>query len=263
MIEIIKSTISDNFFYMVRDGGECLLIDPVDANAAIEAVKESGDFLKYVLNTHFHHDHVGGNDRVLQKFPDAKLIAGADASIIERGTVSGVDLVVENGDRIELSMLSLEVIDTPGHTPGHVSYLLDKHLFCGDTIFVGGVGNCSFGGDPETLYKTFSEVIMKLPDDTIFYPGHDYAESNIGFMKHLEPDVDYERLLKKATKNEKLFLRTIGEEKKTNPFFRFGDEDIKSIVKERFKDDYINVLIKCGSDNEAIFRTLRELRNAW
>ena len=263
VIEIIKSKISDNYFYMIRDGGECLLIDPVDANTAIEMVKKSGDFLKYVLNTHFHHDHVGGNDRVLQKFPDAKLIAGADAAIIERGTVSGVDIIVEDGDRIELSMLNLKVLNTPGHTPGHVSYQLENHLFCGDTVFVGGAGNCSFGGDPGTLFRTFDEVLSKLPDNTIFYPGHDYAEQNIEFMKHLEPDVDYEKLAKKAKKKKGIFLRTIGEEKKSNPFFRFNDDAIKTIIKERFQDDYINVLIKCSSDNEAIFRTLRHLRNEW
>lgn len=263
MIEIIKSQITDNYFYMIRDGGECALIDPVDANTAIAAVKESGDFLKYVFNTHFHHDHVGGNDRVLQKFPDAKLVAGADSAIIERNTVSGVDLVVENGDCVDLSLLSIQVLDSPGHTPGHVSYLIEHHLFSGDTIFVGGAGNCKFGGDPGTLYRTFSDVLTKLPDATIFYPGHDYALENIEFMKYIEPDRDFEKLIKRVKKRKGLFKHTLGEERKINPFFRIEDEHLKDAIKTRFQNDYINQLVKSESDNEAIFRTLRELRNTW
>ena len=197
----LASEVSDNFFYAVANSpGRAVLIDPIDGERAVAHLDDHDLELEVVVNTHFHPDHIGGNDTVFEHWPDAKLVAGAiDTERIESQQSRAVDRQLDGGDALEVGDVSLEIFDTPGHTPGHISLLVGHQLFCGDTVFVGGAGNCKFGGDPSVLYRTFDTVLAEMDDDVIFYPGHDYSVRNLEFALSIEPGNDRaEELLEEA-----------------------------------------------------------------
>lgn len=268
-VHIIASEISDNHFYLLADETDrAALIDPVDGQKAVEVVRDQELDLAAVINTHFHHDHIGGNDTVFEAFGDARLVAAAgDADRIASQQSHPIDEPVGEGDRVEFGETTLEVLETPGHTPGHVSLTFDDYLFSGDTIFVAGAGNCNFGGDPGVLFATFRDVLSELPDQMVFYPGHDYSVRDLEFVLSIEPDNEIadELLAEARTSDERgeLFLTTIGRERQYNPFFRYDDP----ALADRLAADHPEVLreesSRSESDEEAVFRTVRELRNRW
>lgn len=263
-VEILQSTVSDNFFYVIADdAGRAAVVDPVDAATAVAFVKQRGLDLQWVVNTHFHHDHVAGDDAVLDAFPDARLIAGPDASQID--VEHPFDRVLAGGDTFSIGEAEARVLDTPGHTPGHVSVLVGTHLFSGDTIFVGGAGNCRFGGDPGVLFRTFRDVLSGLGDEIRFYPGHDYSRRNIEFALSIEPEHGGAReMLERSERSESgIFLTTLGEERTYNPFFRFGDTELREALEIRHPRTLAAQREQSESDEEAVFRTVRELRNHW
>ena len=259
-LEILKSTVSDNWFYLVHDGEVATLIDPIDASTAIEAVRASGARLDWVVNTHFHWDHTGGNDAVFAEFGDAKLCAGPDHSQID-----GVDHVVGHGDTFTVGLVAFDVLETPGHTAGHISLHVGDNLFSGDTIFVGGAGNCRFGGDPSVLFRTFRDVLGPLPPNTTFYPGHDYAKRNIEFALSLQPGHGAaEKMLERVNSHgDGVFLSTLEMERRYNPFFRADDDSLQNALQEQHGDLWRTERQQSDDDAEATFRTTRALRNNW
>lgn len=262
-LEILKSTISDNWFYLVHDNETATLIDPVDAATAIAAVNESGVRLEWVVNTHFHPDHTGGNDAVFEAFPSAQLCAGPDHSMI--GGRRSVDRVLGHGDELNVGSVRFEILETPGHTAGHISLQVDEHLFSGDTVFVGGAGNCRFGGDPSVLFRTFRDVISALPAHTVFYPGHDYARRNIEFALSLQPEqADAKEMLGEVERHDGgVFLTTLEIERRYNPFFRSADPALQDAVKSQHADLWREERTQSEDDAEATFRSIRALRNNW
>ncbi len=183
-IEIIKSQKSDNFFYLLTadDGGDGILIDPVDADAALARVEALGAQVKMVVNTHWHPDHTGGNAQVIDATKASLAIPAQEAGWIADG-----DQLLAPGDTLRVGDTELKVLLVPGHTQGHIALYAAPYLFSGDAIFVGGAGNARFGS-PQVLFRTFRDVLRPLPDDTIFYPGHDYAVRNFEFCLHVQPD---------------------------------------------------------------------------
>jgi hydroxyacylglutathione hydrolase len=272
-IEVIKSEVGDNFFYLISDGdGRAALVDPVDGEGAVRAVRRREEELVAILNTHFHPDHVAGNPRVLRDFPEAEVIAGEiDAGAIDDqlagGSGRGVDRRVRGEERIEIGELTLVVLETPGHTKGHVSFQVGEHLFSGDTIFAGGAGNCRFGGDPGDLFRTFRDVLRSLPVETRIYPGHDYAVNNAKFVLSLEPEQNEARQVleqaEQAARSGELFLTTLGREQRYNPFLRFDDPDLLRRLEERKGKELQAERERSETEEEALFRCLRTLRNDW
>jgi len=269
-LDILASRVSDNFFYGLSDGAEAALVDPVDGSGAVDWVREHDYELRYVVNTHFHRDHTGGNATVLGEFPGVELVVSAgdseriEAQLPEGG--AGIDRRLEGGDRLELGDAELEVFETAGHTRGHVSLEGHGRLFSGDTIFVGGAGNCNFGGDVGELFETFRDVLSRFDDDVTFYPGHDYAVRDLEFILSIEPDNDRaESVLERARESpdDEIFLTTLGEERSYSPFFRWDDGDLR----ERLRDEYADTWEVCRRDSrserEAAFRTVRALRDEW
>ncbi|MFW5967541.1 MAG: hydroxyacylglutathione hydrolase [Persicimonas sp.] len=268
-VHIIASEVSDNYFYLLTDQtGAAALIDPVDGKKAVEVVRDHGLELAAVINTHFHHDHIGGNDAVFEAFDEARLVAAAgDADRIASQQSHPIDEPVGDGDRVEFGETALQVMETPGHTPGHVSLAFDDHLFCGDTIFVAGAGNCNFGGDPGVLFATFRDVLSELPDQMVFYPGHDYSVRDLEFVLSVEPDNEIadELLAEARASNEEgeLFLTTLGRERQYSPFFRYDDPALADRLAAEHPQVLSEESSRSESKEEAVFRTVRELRNRW
>jgi hydroxyacylglutathione hydrolase len=268
-VDVIASEVSDNFFFLLDDGaGRAALIDPIDGDKAVARVRQAGLDLQMVINTHMHPDHIGGNDTVFAAFGEARLVAGAgDASAIDSQQGRKIDERITGGDTVQLGDVSLQVLDTPGHTPGHVSLLADAHLFSGDTIFVGGAGNCKFGGDPSVLFRTFRDVLSELDPQIVFYPGHDYAVRNLEFAKSIEPDNDpADELLDEARQCKErgeLFTTTLGIERDYNPFMRYDDPALAERLASEHAEVYAAEKEHSQTRDEAVFRTVRELRNRW
>ncbi len=272
-LEIIKSDVGDNFFCLVVDeSGQAVVFDPIDGEKAVERARRLDVEISHLVCTHFHPDHVGGNPTVLEAFPEAVVVASEidreriDAQFVPKGK-RGVDETLSDGDRLEVGELSFEVLATPGHTPGHISLHMGHHLFSGDTIFVGGAGNCRFGGDPGVLFETFRDVLRELPPETVFYPGHDYAVRNAEFLLSLEPEQEEAKSVleeaREAAADGRLMRTTLGRERAYNAFLRYDDPALKERLEEAHGDLLDEERSRAKSEDEAVFRCVRSLRNEW
>lgn len=262
-VQVLHSTISDNVFYLLEVNGEVALIDPIDSGQAIEAVGRSGGPLKYVLNTHWHPDHVAGDAAVLSAFPNALLVSGPDFAEIEGQVGRQVDLRLCDGDSFVLGGEKVDVIETPGHTAGHVSFRVGEHLFSGDTIFAAGCGHCRFGGDAGVLARTFNVVIPELSESLKVYPGHDYAIRNLEFVLMILPDHPGANVELKRRQNDGFRIATLGEERLYNLFMRASDVAIQDALRTRFEATWSAEEATGRTDAEVAFRVLRTLRNGW
>lgn len=250
-----------NFNYLIvcPDTGDALAVDPLDHEKCLRAAREAGWRITQVLNTHEHGDHTGGNGPVI-KATGATLLAhrnaGARIAGITRGLGAGD--VIKVGSRVEL-----EVLDTPGHTMSHVCLLSHTDtpaLFCGDTLFNAGAGNCHNGGHPNELYQTFANQLSRLPDATLVYPGHDYIANNLRFTLDREPDNEQARALLARIGNQdpaQALVTTLGLEKEINTFFRLVSPTVIARLRETFSD------LPDQPDAKTVFLKLRELRNQW
>lgn len=259
-IEILRSAVSDNAFYLIHDQGRAVLIDPIDPATALARVEALGVGVEAVVNTHWHPDHTGGNAAVVAATGASVLVPAGEAAMI-----SGHDGVLSGGDRLTVGAASFEVLDTPGHTQGHISLWAPGHLICGDTIFVGGAGNCRFGGDPVVLYRTFSQGLAHVPDETQLYPGHDYAVRNLEFALHLDPDNEEvaARLaeVRAGTGGAPMTMSTLGQERRTSPFFAWGRPRLQARLQAHHPEAWAQ---GAGLDDEArTFVAVRFLRNSW
>ena len=183
-----------NFNYLIAcpETGEALAVDPLDHKRCLKAAKDKGWQITQILNTHEHGDHTGGNKAMI-KATGASLLAHANA----KGKIPDIDRGLGAGDVIKVgATVELEALDTPGHTMSHVCLLSRTDtpaLFCGDTLFNAGAGNCHSGGHPAELYETFAGQLARLPDETLIYPGHDYIENNLGNSPWTESPTTSER----------------------------------------------------------------------
>jgi len=250
-----------NFNYLIAcpETGEALAIDPLDHEKCLKAAKEAGWTITQIVNTHEHRDHTGGNEQMVRK-TGAKILAHQDAGDRIAGMWRGLGAgdVVDVGKTVEL-----EVLDTPGHTMSHVclrSHTDQPALFCGDTLFNAGAGNCHNGGHPVELYKTFSEQLARLPDSTRIYPGHDYIENNLRFTLNREPDNQRAgEMLASVTGQDpdRPYVSTLAVEREINTFFRLTSPTVIAKLREAFPD------LPENPDPRAVFLKLRELRNRW
>ncbi len=250
-----------NFNYLVAcpETGEALAIDPLDHRKCLAVARNRGWDITQILNTHEHGDHTGGN-RAMVAATGATLLAHhlAKDSIpgIDRGLTAGS--VVKVGRSVEL-----ECLDTPGHTMSHVCLLSHTEtpaLFCGDTLFNAGAGNCHNGGHPRELYDTFARQLAALPDITRVYPGHDYITNNLEFTLDREPDnARAKELLGNVAHQDpsSAMVSTLGLEKEINTFFRLRSPSVIARLRADFAD------LPADPDPETVFLKLRELRNSW
>jgi hydroxyacylglutathione hydrolase len=250
-----------NFNYLIacKETGEALAIDPLDHEKCLATAAAKGWTITQILNTHEHRDHTGGNEPMVAA-TGAKLLAHANA----KNKIPAMDRGLRAGDVIKIGKtVELECLDTPGHTMCHIC--LRAHgdqpaLFCGDTLFNAGAGNCHNGGHPAELYNTFAGQLTKLPDETLIYPGHDYIARNLAFTLDREPgNAKAEAMLPAMEKQDpaKALVTTIGLEKEINTFFRLTSPLVIKRLREAFPD------LPDNPDPRAVFLKLRELRNEW
>jgi hydroxyacylglutathione hydrolase len=250
-----------NFNYLIvcEASGEAMAVDPLDHEKCLAAAKKNGWTITQVLNTHEHFDHTGGNAAVI-KATGAKLLAHANA----RDAIDGMDRGLAAGDVIKIgSTVELEALDTPGHTMSHVCLLSHTDtpaLFCGDTLFNAGAGNCHHGGHPAELYDTFVSQLVNLPDATLIYPGHDYMANNLGFTLDREPDnARAQALLGDVGEQDPNapLVSNLALEKEINTFFRLQSPSVIKALRVAFPD------LPEAPDAKTVFLKLRELRNNW
>jgi hydroxyacylglutathione hydrolase len=252
----ILPAFTDNYIYLVGDSdlGLAMVVDPGDADVVLRALKKRDYSLSLILNTHHHKDHVGGNAKLAREF-GAPIIGPAK----EQSRIENLARGVEQDDTVTFSTLRGHVIDTHGHTSGHIAFHFPEigALFCGDTLFSLGCGRL-FEGTAAQLWQSLS-TLRKLPDETLIYCGHEYTEANAKFA--LAIDKDNNAL--KARASEVASLRERGkptlparlsEEKQVNPFLRVDEPSFqKALAKSGFQVH--------DADPAAIFGTLRAAKD--
>lgn len=250
-----------NFHYLIAcaETGEALAIDPLEWRKCLQAAEARGWEITQILNTHEHGDHTGGNPSLVAA-TGARVLAHAGAA----GRIGGVDRGLAKGDVIRVGRtVELECLDTPGHTLAHVclfAHAGEPALFCGDTLFNAGAGNCHHGGHPELLYETFVTQLARLPDETRVYPGHEYLANNLAFTLDREPgNARAAELLAAARPHDPAAapVTTLAEEKRINTFLRLRSPEIVARLREAFPE------IGPAPEPRTVFLKLRELRNRW
>lgn len=179
-----------NFVYLIgdRETKEAVIVDPAyDPAGILEILEADGMTCVGMLGTHYHADHVGGSMMGLQVSGAAELLGHTnvplhiqtdEADFVKEVTGLGdADLTLHDGsDSIDVGAIKIELLHTPGHTPGSQSFLVDNRLVAGDTLFLQGCGRTDLpGGNPAQLYDSLTKVLSKVPDDAVLFPGHQYS----------------------------------------------------------------------------------------
>lgn len=168
----------ENFIYLIADHAtsSAAVVDPAwEVSKIIELAENQQLRITDILLTHSHHDHVNGVEALLDRYDPQLHLLKPEAEFWNRELER--PKLHHGGDRIELGKTQLEVLHTPGHTPGSACYRLSNDLITGDTLFVFGCGRCDLsGGDPEQMYSTLQLLKENLPAETVIHPGHNYAE---------------------------------------------------------------------------------------
>jgi glyoxylase-like metal-dependent hydrolase (beta-lactamase superfamily II) len=181
-----QETWTHTYLLFDEDSKEAALIDPVkeQVNRDLKLLDELGLTLKYILETHVHADHITGADDLRQR-TGAKVVYG------EAAAVPCADLLIKDGESVEVGGTPIKALATPGHTDGCTSFITENMAFTGDTLFIRGTGRTDFQqGSSKSLYDSVTQKLFTLPDDTLVYPGHDYKgmwSSTIGEEKELNP----------------------------------------------------------------------------
>jgi len=213
--------LSDNYGFLIRDDatGQAACIDTPDAAAILRELKTLGWTLTHILNTHWHPDHAGGNAEI--KAATGCQVVGP-AEVERLGTAP--DRVVDDGDVVMLGETRFEVINTGGHTLGHITFhdAADQIAFVGDTLFALGCGRL-FEGTPQQMWTSLAKLTA-LPDATAVYCAHEYTASNARFALSVDADpalkARADAIFAAREKGEWTVPTSIGLEKATNPFLR-------------------------------------------
>lgn len=250
-----------NYCYLVAcpESGEALAVDPLDSEKVLNRARVKGWQITQVLNTHEHHDHVGGNEAVVAA-TGAKVIAHHKAG----GKIAGMSRGVQAGDIIKIGKtVELECLDTPGHTLCHICLLSHSEqpaLFSGDTLFNAGAGNVVNGGNVDDLFDTFSRQLSKLPGNTQVFAGHDYLENNLKFTLSREPENAAAKALLARCRTddpESAVVTTLDMEREHNTFMRLDAQNVIEGLRKNFPH------LPPRPDARTVFTRLRELRNSW
>lgn len=212
--------LNDNYAYILRSGNDIAVVDPGEAEPLIQYLEENNLKPSIIFNTHHHTDHIAGNEAIKEKYGCNILAPEKD-----KHRISGIDETLQEGDELKFGDENLHIMETPGHTSGHICLWFpdSRVLFSGDTMFAMGCGR-AFEGTSEQLFHAF-ERFKRMPEDTKIYCGHEYTLSNGEFCLSVDPDnIDLQHRMIEVTEMRKAgtptIPSTIGLEKKTNAFMR-------------------------------------------
>lgn len=226
--------LKDNYAYLVvcEETGQAAVVDPSEGPPVLSAVQRAGAELVAILNTHHHWDHVGGNKALLERYPGLEVYAHAS----DKGRIEGQTRFLNSGDSFRVGKLDVQALHNPGHTSGAVSYVVEDHVFTGDTMFAAGCGRL-FEGTPRDMYESLCKVIGALPRSTQVHFGHEYTETNLRFAASVEPDNAEVQARLQAVRKLRAEGRfstpsTLEEEWRTNPFMRVDSPAILATVRK-------------------------------
>lgn len=243
--------LNDNYGLLIHDSetGATAAVDAPDADPIFAALDGAGWRLTDILVTHHHHDHTGAIPELKARY-NCRVVA----SRREAPKVPLVDRTVADDDEVKVGNLAARVIETPGHTLGHVAYWFEREraVFVGDTLFSIGCGRV-FEGTYGAMWESLLRL-RALPDDTRIYCAHEYTQANIRFARTIEPD--NAALLARAEEAEHLRVQgrptvpsTIGAEKRANPFLRADEAEVAAHLG------------MTGKPAAEVFAELRERKN--
>lgn len=243
---------SDNFGVLIREpkSGVVALVDAPEESSILAAIERTGWQPSIILTTHHHIDHVEANLALKEKFGLQIVAPAAEAS-----KIPGVDRKVKEGDRVAVGEAEAIVIETPGHTAGHVSFYFPASdvIFTADTLFALGCGRL-FECPPEIMQQSLSKLSI-LPPETVVYCGHEYTLSNARFAVTVDPEnaalaARVKKIEALRADNKATLPTTIGEELATNPFLRWSDASIrKHLGLEGASDTEVFAEIRKRKDN--------------
>lgn len=248
---------SDNYIWVWHDQGRAVVVDPGEPQAVLQALAQHGLTLAAILVTHHHPDHVGGV---------AELHARTAADIYgpTRETLPFAFTPVMHDEPLELLGQTIQVIDVPGHTAGHVAYFVphaqpDPVLFCGDALFSAGCGRI-FEGTPAQMLHSL-DLLAALPVNTKIYSAHEYTLSNLRFALAVEaanPELQAYAAHCQQLRASGLptLPATLGNELRINPFLRSRHPAVRHAVAQ-----HANLDATQQSDEVAVFAALREWKN--
>jgi hydroxyacylglutathione hydrolase len=249
-IEIIPC-LNDNYSYLIHDeiSNTVAIVDPSEFIPCDTIISKNYKKLDFILNTHHHYDHVGGNEELKKKY-NSKVLGFEN----DKNRIPQIETVLKDNQEFKIGTLNFTTIFIPGHTRGHVAFYFKKErvVFSGDTLFSLGCGRV-FEGTDKQMFQSLNKL-KNLPGETKVYCGHEYTFKNLEFCLKFNPNNDF---LKKKKDDIKLSLKnkkptipsTIADEIKANIFFRVNDPDVKKAINLE------------NSPNIEIFTKLRDLKD--
>lgn len=220
---------NDNYLWLIHDNSRAVIVDPGDASVVIAALQHFSLELEAILITHHHPDHIGGVNKLKQRYPNADIYGPNSPNI------ASVEHKLSEDEHVTiLDSLRLSVLEVPGHTLDHIAYYTEAPtalLFCGDTLFAGGCGRM-FEGTPDQMLNSLVKL-KQLAPETLVYCAHEYTQANLDFAIAVEPN---NKLLAQRIADTKLARENniatvpsnIAIEMSTNPFLRCNKPDVKN-----------------------------------
>ena len=249
----IVPCLSDNYAYLIEDvkSGVTAIVDPSEAEPVVQKLNQLDKKLDFILNTHHHFDHTGGNKDLKIRYSSKVVGPKADQERIPE-----IDIALGEGMTWDFGKQKVQIFDIPGHTKGHIAFYFSdsESVFTGDTLFSVGCGRL-FEGTPKQMHSSLNKL-YGLPPSTKIYCGHEYTAKNIEFALTLEPD--NQALLDRQ--KEVLIMRgkglpsipsTLENEKETNPFLRTNSK----VLRKNLGID--------SSDSVEVFAKIRELKDSF
>ena len=249
-IEIIHC-LNDNYSYLIRDDqtDTVAIVDPSEFSPCYEKINQKYKKLDFILNTHHHFDHIGGNADLKKKY--GSKILGFEK---DKKRIPEIDILLKDDQEFKIGNLKFKTLFIPGHTLGHIAFYLEneKIVFTGDTLFSLGCGRV-FEGTYQQMFNSLNKI-KSLPGDTRIYCGHEYTKNNLGFCLKFNPNNKHLKYKKKVIdakikEGKPTIPSTIKDEIQTNIFLRYDDLDVKHALN-----------LKNASDLE-IFTKLRDLKD--